>query len=110
MIDTTGIETWKIVQALYNRAKPQGLGFLQYQSGGMSDEDAKAFVKDAEERWNALPGELRRGDNHYGYIDYMRGRVVKANPFNNPLDPRLFDRDNGQGACAEAINALRSTK
>ncbi len=107
MIDTSGIETWRIVQALYNRAKPLGLGYLQFEPGGLSDDDAKAFVKDAEDRWNALPEERRKGDNHYGYIDYMRGRVVKTNPFSNPIDPRLFDRDNGQGACAEAIDKLR---
>jgi len=57
----------------------------------MSAEDAKE--------------QLKRGS----YFDYLSGRVMKVDLSSDELDPWLYDRDNGQGAAARMINALRAT-
>lgn len=38
-----------------------------------------------------------------GYFDYLKGRVMKVSISGDSLDPRLYDRDNGQGAAARAL-------
>jgi hypothetical protein len=40
------------------------------------------------------------------YFDYLQGRVMKVSLEGDELDARLYDRDNGEGAAAEAISAL----
>jgi hypothetical protein len=43
----------------------------------------------------------------HDYIDYFQGRVIKTDLRGDTIDPRLYDRDNGAGAAARAISALR---
>ena len=40
MIDISKADKAEVLMALYVRAKPQGMGFLQYQPGGLSRADA----------------------------------------------------------------------
>jgi hypothetical protein len=51
---------------------------------------------------------LDAGAGHY--VDYLHGRVMKVS-LEDPtgFEARLYDRDNGDGAAAEAIAALRQT-
>lgn len=37
------------------------------------------------------------------YFDYLQGRVMKVDLAGDELDPRLYDRDNGEGAARRAI-------
>ena len=73
--------------ALFNRAKPQGLGMLQYDKAHVMTEEEARFV-------------LMNGD----YVDYLEGRVIKVD-FNNPdeIDTTLYDRDNGKDAGEAAV-------
>lgn len=68
--------------ALFNRAKPQGLGMLQYDKAHVMTENEARLV-------------LMNGD----YVDYLEGRVIKVD-FKNPeeIDTTLYDRDNGNDA------------
>ena len=43
------------------------------------------------------------------YFDYLQGRVMKVRIQGDELDPRLYDRDNGEGAAEQAIWVLRQT-
>lgn len=43
------------------------------------------------------------------YFDYVAGRVIKCDLIGDSFDPRLFDRDNGEGAAAAAIRNLRNS-
>lgn len=73
--------------ALFNRAKPQGLGMLQYDKAHvMTENEARAV--------------LMNGD----YVDYLEGRVIKVD-FKNPdeIDTTLYDRDNGKDAGEAAV-------
>lgn len=73
--------------ALFNRAKPQGLGMLQYDKAHVMTEEEARFV-------------LMNGD----YVDYLEGRVIKVD-FKNPeeIDTTLYDRDNGKDAGETAV-------
>jgi hypothetical protein len=40
------------------------------------------------------------------YFDYVGGRPLKIDITGDELDPRLYDRDQGEGAAAMAISEL----
>jgi hypothetical protein len=68
------------------------MGFMHY--------DPKPMLREVAEK---LLGQTT-------YFDYLQGRVMKVDLSNNEeFDPWLYDRDNGQGAAAEVIEALRKT-
>lgn len=42
------------------------------------------------------------------YFDYLHGRVIKVKIEGDQLNPRLYDRDNGEGAAQHAIESIRA--
>ena len=90
MIDISKRDKAEVLAALYNAAKPQGMGFLHYTPDPMTKEEAVALLaKDT-------------------YFDYVKGRVMKVSIEGDELNPRLYDRDNGDGAAAAVIECLRA--
>lgn len=94
-IDISGLDKAGVLAALYNRAKPQGYGFLQFRPGDMTIEEARSIIE--KECLSSM---------QYMYFDYLFGRVMKVCISRDALDPGLYDRDNGQGAAAEALSVL----
>ena len=90
-MDREGISDVQVLVALYNASRPLGMGFLQVTSGDMSVEEAETIYK-------AMPERMGRH-----YFDYLRGRVMKVDVSDHPLDLRLYDRDNGSGSGERAI-------
>jgi hypothetical protein len=84
-IDIKGIDKARILAALYNSARVQGMGFLQEKPGVMPLSEAEDLV------------------SKYTYFDYVHGRVMKVDLSGDTLNPRLYDRDNGPGAAARAL-------
>lgn len=74
--------------ALFNNAKPLGLGKLQYNPLHKLDEVEANLV-------------LLQND----YVDYLEGRVIKTRfPLKaTEIDCTLYDRDNGEGSAERAI-------
>lgn len=64
MIDITGVDLLKFVKEAYNLSSPQGMGFIHYQEGELSDADAQAII-DVENR------------NYAVTMDYVKGRSIK---------------------------------
>lgn len=92
-INISGLSRASVLAALYNASRPQGMGFLHYSPEDMTEAIAEAY--------------LREGT----YFDYLKGRVMKIDLKDaQSVDVGLYDRDNGQGAGAKAIEALRATK
>jgi len=89
MIDISNLSKVKVLVALYNDAKPQGLGFLHYTPEPMREEEAEELLKD------------------HTYFDYVHGRVMKVDLSGDTFDPRLYDRDNGEGTALKAINSIK---
>lgn len=81
-----GISKAKILAALYNASRAQGMGFLQSGPQVMSEADAQRIL-----------------DDGHTYFDYLFGRVMKIDLSSDELRTALYDRDNGQGAAEEAI-------
>lgn len=92
MVDISGLDKAEVLKALYDAAKPLGMGALQFKPGDLSIEDArKAVEKDL-------------------YFDYYLGRPLKVNLSGDVVSMALYDRDQGDGAGAEAIRKLRASK
>ncbi len=87
-IDIKGLDKAELLAALYNNSKPLGLGFLS--------ADAKPMTKEQAQQ--------QYGDGSY---DYLNGRVMKIRISGDTMDPWGYDRDNGEGAAAKAVEAVR---
>lgn len=92
VVDISGLSKASVFAALYNAAKPQGMGFLQYDPAPMTEAEVEA--------------ELSYGP----YFDYVRGRVMKIDLSGDVISPHLYDRDNGAGAAAHVIASLRASR
>ncbi len=88
-MNITGISKAKILAALYNASRPQGMGFLQATQGEMTEAEAQKFL-----------------DDGYTYFDYLRGRVMKIDLSGDDLSTALYNRDNGRDAAEDAIRHL----
>ena len=75
----------KVLAALYNAVKLQGLGHLHMRVN-MSIEDAQDIL-----------------DIGQSCLDYFYDRVMKVDFATCEFDPWLYDRDNGQGTAAKAL-------
>ena len=81
-----GLTRAQALCALFNSARTQGLGILQYDSKHVMN------VKEAE----TLLEKTK-------YFDYVEGRVLKVSLEKDEFDERLYDRDNGFGAAFHAL-------
>jgi len=79
-----------VLAVLFNAARPQGNGFLEYSPVPLTIEAARALL-------------ARRTS-----FDYLQGRVLKVSLAGPTFDPASYDRDNGAGAAAAAVAALRA--
>lgn len=83
----------QVLAALYNRAKPQGMGFLHYTPEDMTQAEAEKEIRTMQP---------------YGLsFDYLNGRVMKVDLAEDELRTDLYNRDNGPGAAEEVIAQLR---
>lgn len=89
MFDLTGKDKAEVLRRLYNAADVQGSGFIHARPGDMTLEQARKLL-----------------DSSTGYFDYVSGRVMKINLSGDTLDTRLYDRDNGFGAAAQALQGM----
>lgn len=89
MINISGISKAKILAALYNASKPQGMGIRHYDPKPMTEQEADELLKEQT------------------YFDYLKGRVMKIELGTIELNPWGYDRDNGEGATARIVDSLR---
>ena len=88
-INIKGLNKAEVLAALYNHAKPQGMGFLHYSQNAMTTKQAEELL-----------------DSGLKYFDYLYGRVIKVEISGDYLDPWLYDRDNGAGAAQGALKQI----
>ncbi len=93
-MSNTNLTKAAVLAVLYNAAKPQGMGFLQFDPKPMTEEQAEAILASG-----------------VTYFDYLKGRVMKIDLSGDveSLNTRSYNRDNGLGAAERAIEALRSS-
>jgi hypothetical protein len=102
MIDIHDLNKADVLRVLYNNARPLGMGWLQYEPGNMSPEEAESYLADPDSQDNGVFGS--HGQTRF---DYLKGRVMKVDLSGDELNPRLYDEDNGTGAAARVIATLR---
>lgn len=83
-----GLDKATILAALYNRSRPQGMGFFHADSAVMTRDEA---------------ADLLRQSTHF---DYLRGRVMKIDLSGESLRTGLYDRDLGIGAGLRALQTV----
>lgn len=94
-----GLDKAAVLAALYNGSETGGMGLLHYDPTPMSGAGARALLAESLDR-----------EHRPGYFDYLKGRVMKVDLSGNEgFDPWGYDRDNGEGAAAMVVDALRET-
>jgi hypothetical protein len=89
LMDISGMNKGKILAALFNNAKTQGMGVLNYKADHvMTEEEAQGLL------------------GKFQYFDYLEGRVLKIDLSGEVLETRLYNRDNGEGAAERIIAQL----
>jgi len=88
-MDISKLNKAQVLAALYNKAKPQGLGELHYTPENMTQDEAQKLL-----------------DKGQTYFDYHNGRVMKIDLSENDLRTDLYNRDNGNNAAEDIINLL----
>lgn len=64
MIEVTGVALADLIKAAYNPSRPQGLGFLHFQEGDLTDAEVEEIIA--------------RGNNRIAVrMDYVKGRSCK---------------------------------
>lgn len=94
-IDIKGIDKGDLLAALYNRARPQGMGFRQPGHDlQMTKGEADEYIEKYGTRFN-----------------YVKGRPIKVEFKDDVLlFARLYDRDTGgEGTCEQIVAILRGT-
>jgi hypothetical protein len=100
MVNIAGLDKAEVLAALHAATHAQGMGLL-HDKGPLSVDECRGIIAavGAEDAETARIGRL--------YFDYLRGRVMKVDISGDEFDPRLFDRDNYNGAAHDAIQRLR---
>ena len=88
-VSIKGLSKAKVLAALYNASRPQGMGFMHYDPAPMGEEEAEELLSERT------------------YFDYLKGRVMKISLSGDSVDPSGYDRDNGRGAVQQVVSALR---
>lgn len=101
MIDIKGLDKAEVLLALWNASRMQGMSFLGF-SGPLTLSKAVECVEQARHTGMSGKEEI--------YFDYLNGKVMKIDIAPDEIDPRLYDRDNGEGAAQRAIDNLRLAK
>lgn len=88
-MNISGMNKAKVLAALYNNAKPQGMGHIHFDAAHMTEQEAQGFL-----------------DLGQTYFDYLQGRVMKIKLSGDDLDTTLYNRDNGENAAEFALGTL----
>ena len=105
-VNIVGLDKAEVFAALYNHAKPLGMGMLHYDPELLTKESAQALMEKGDDSARIF-GSLSRRPL---YFDYVKGRPLKIDLSGDELDTFLYDRDQGEGAGERIINQLRNNK
>lgn len=104
-ISIKGIDKAELLAALYNAARPLGMGMLRCLPGDMSIEEARKCLGMGDDHARDFP-EFVKGDRKM-YFDYLHGRPLKVDLSGDEMSTDLYDRDQGKGAAERIVAALR---
>lgn len=91
VISIEGLDKSELLAAFFNNARPQGQGFTVAEKKPMTKKEAAQLIA-----------------NEGLEFDYLQGRVMKIELDKNTLDPRNYDRNNGEGVAAKVVEAVKN--
>lgn len=97
-ISIKGLDKAKVLAVLYNRARPQGLGYLHFTPDLMTVDEAQILL-----------AKVSAKSPNYLHFDYVKGRVMKVDLSGDELYTALYNRDNGPSAAEEVIIELKQS-
>ena len=100
-VNIKGLDKAAVLAALHNGTRALGMGAF-HDRGRMSVDDARRFI-DAGKNDIGHPRTMGEGALRF---DYVQGRPIKVDISGDDFDPRLYDRDAGEGAAERAIAPL----
>ena len=107
-VDISGLDKAAVLAALYNAAKPMGMGFLHYDPAAMTLEEARGVLGTGDDHAPFFASHSGSIGGRPGlYFDYLKGRCMKVDLTGDTVCPGGFDRDYGEGALAGVIAKLR---
>jgi hypothetical protein len=95
MISIKGMDKARVLLALYNGSEVRGMGIVAAKGTPLTLAECQVLVNEAKRSDAFGKGMI--------YFDYLFGRVLKVDIGGDDLDPRLYDRDLGEGAAERAI-------
>lgn len=99
-VNIAGLDKAEVLLALWQASQMQGMSFLGIlASGELTLEQAQKEIQ--ERKHTGFDGK------DIIYFDYLNGKVMKVDLGQDEFDPRLYDRDNGDGAAQRAIDNLK---
>ena len=130
-VNIKGLDKAEVLLALWKGSHAQGLSFLGMINGCLTIEKARDMIRlnqvHAFERTGKAPDItdspspekntefvekfqewLKTDPEVKMYFDYVEGHVIKCDLTGDEFDPRLYDRDCGEGRAEEVIEALRN--
>ena len=95
-IEITGADLKELAKAAYDLSRPQGLGILHYEEGGLTDQEAESLIID-DERWPLA-------------MDYVKGRACKMRVYKDGdrlyIHKKWYDHTDEQ--LKELLNRINS--
>lgn len=114
--DISDLDEKEVLRALYVSSGAKGLGYLHYQQGDrLSDEEIEQILKrnpngKPYDLPDTIPGGFVTRTRDYVYIDYLKGRCMKLDFYNDgSIETRNYNENNTPKA-EEIINDLREQK
>ncbi len=104
-INIAGLDKAELFAALYNHAKPLGMGLLHYDPTPLTKESAQKMMEGGDDVSRMFPG-VRAGRSLY--FDYVKGRPLKIDLSGDEMETSLYNRDQGDGAAERIVAELRA--
>jgi hypothetical protein len=104
-VNIAGLDKAELFAALYNHAKPLGMGFLHYDPTPLTKEAAQSLMEAGDDSSRMFPG-MRSGRSLY--FDYVKGRPLKIDLSGDEMDTYLYNRDQGNDAAERIVAELRA--
>lgn len=111
MLSIKGLDKAAVLAALVNAARPLVMGVLSDDGRPMTIVEAQKWIDDGRSHdYNYTgPGSGSIVFNRRLRFDYVKGRPIKVDLAGDEFSEQLYDRDQGAGAAARVIEALRRT-
>ncbi|MFB0629407.1 hypothetical protein [Streptomyces sp. AB3(2024)] len=110
-IDITGLEPAAVVAALYNHARPVGLGVgVDGSDGQLNAAEVRRLLDEVPtiSVRQAPPSDLPYADIFGNlFINYLQGRPLYVSITGSMLDTDRYDRDHGASAAERIVDNLK---